>query len=83
MSFEAQALPEDHPAVPQLDQLFGEHTYFVDDAGLHIVEPTGPADSGNEQGMVVKLASWSDTNRTSLAPHPPEPTGTVVVLEAA
>jgi len=74
---------EDHPAVPQLDELFGQHTYFVDDSGLHIVEPTGETDSGKQQGVVVKLASWSDAKRTSLAPHPPEPTDVIVVLEAA
>ena len=28
--FEAQAIPDDHPAVPQLNELFGEHTFFVD-----------------------------------------------------
>jgi len=28
--FEALPLPESHPAVPQFDQLFGEHTYFLD-----------------------------------------------------
>jgi hypothetical protein len=81
--FEAQALPDNHPVVPQLNQLFGEHTYFLDAGGLHIVEPVRAADSGKQQGVVVKLASWSDANRTSLAPHPPESTNLLVVLEAA
>jgi hypothetical protein len=81
--FQAQPLPDDHPVVPQLDQIFGEHTYFVDEAGLHVVEPTDATDSGKRQGMVVKLASWSDAKRTSLAPHPPQPTDVIVVLEAA
>jgi hypothetical protein len=30
----------------------------------------------------VKLASWSDPNRTSLVPHEPEPTEVVVDLGA-
>jgi hypothetical protein len=81
--FEAQALPESHPAVPQLNQLFGEHTYFLDGNGLHIVEPAQAADSDGQRGVVIKLASWSDSSRTSLAPHPPEPTDLVVVLKAA
>jgi hypothetical protein len=50
---------------------------------LHIVEPTQATDSGKQQGMVIKLASWSDESRTSLAPHRPESTDVVVVLEAA
>jgi hypothetical protein len=81
--FEAQALPENHPAVAQLNQLFGEHTYFLDGNGLHIVEPAEATDADAEKGVVVKLASWSDSSRTSLAPHPPESTDVVVVLKAA
>jgi hypothetical protein len=81
--FEAEPLPDNHPAVAQLNQIFGDHTYFLDGTGLHIVEPVQPTDSGSQQGVVVKLASWSDESRTSLAPHAPEPTDMVVELEAA
>jgi len=81
--FEAEPLPENHPAVAQLNQIFGDHTYFLDGTGLHIVELTEAKDSGSQQGVVVKLASWSDESRTSLAPHPPEPTNTVIELKAA
>ena len=81
--FEAQALPENHPAVAQLNQLFGDHTYFLDGDGLHIVEPTEPTDSGTQKGVVIKLASWSDASRTSLAPHAPEASDRVIELEAA
>ena len=41
--FEAQAIPDDHPVVPQLNSLFGEHTFFLDSHGLNIVEPAGEA----------------------------------------
>ena len=27
--FEAEPIPENHPMVPQLNEVFGEHTYFV------------------------------------------------------
>jgi hypothetical protein len=37
--FEARALPDNHPAVAQLHQLFGDHTFYLDRSGLHIVEP--------------------------------------------
>ena len=33
------------------------------------------------RGQVVSLADWSDATLTSLKPHAPEPTGTVVVFE--
>ena len=26
--FEAQAIPDNHPVVPQLNSLFGDHTFF-------------------------------------------------------
>lgn len=78
--FEAQAIPENHPAVPQLNHLFGDHTFFLDSSGLSIVEPADTTQTGAPAGKVVKLASWSDASRTSLAPHPPEATDTVVVL---
>jgi len=37
--FEAQAIPEDHPLLPRLNELFGDHTFFIDSDGLNIVEP--------------------------------------------
>ena len=42
--FEAQAVPESHPVLTRLNELFGDHTFFVDSDGLSIVEPIdGPA----------------------------------------
>jgi hypothetical protein len=81
--FEADPLPEDHPAVAQLNQIFGDHTYFLDLTGLHVVESTEKTNSGSQQAVVIKLASWSDESRTSLAPHPPEPTNMIIDLKAA
>jgi hypothetical protein len=78
--FEALVLPEDHPAVPQLHDLFGEHTFFLDRNGLHIVEPAGATPAGAPTGKVVRLASWTDSEQTSLATHEPRPTDVVIVL---
>lgn len=81
--FDAQAIPENHPVVHQLNSLFGDHTFFLDAHGLNIVEPTGTTDTGAQTAQVVKLAGWSDGERTSLAPHEPEVTEVMVVLEPA
>ena len=35
--FEAQAIPENHPAVTQLNDLFGEHTFFLNGSGLNVL----------------------------------------------
>lgn len=76
----AQALPEDHPMMAELIPLFGHHTYFLDREGLEIVEKTGDLPDGTTTASIVKLASWADMNRTTLAPHAPQPTDTLVRL---
>jgi len=82
--FPARPIPDNHPAATQLEQLFGEHTFFLDPDGLHIVEVAGSAaDNGRETCKVVKLASWHDENRTSLAPHAPEEIDVLIELDSA
>jgi hypothetical protein len=78
--FEAEAIPDDHPAVPQLRGLFGDHTFFLDGNGLNIVEPAEPSQEGVQAGKVVNLASWNDGDPPKLAPHEPELTEVVIVL---
>ena len=76
--FEAQVIPDDHPVVPKLNELFGDHTFFLSSEGLNVVEPN---EMGARAATVVNLASWTDAHLTSLAPHEPEPTETIVMLE--
>ncbi len=78
--FEAHVIPEDHPLVPKLNELFGDHTFFLDGKGLNVVEPNESVHAGAPAGTVVNLANWSDAEWTSLTPHEPEPTEVVVVL---
>jgi hypothetical protein len=69
--------------VPELNGLFGDHTFFLDNDGLHIVEPSQQEEEGAPVGRVIKLASWTDREHTTLATHPPEPTGVMVDLSKA
>ena len=48
--FEAEPIPEDHPMVPQLNEMFGEHTYFVNSDG-----PAGSGLAGVVSAKVVNL----------------------------
>jgi hypothetical protein len=80
---EAVVLPDNHPALPKLTDAFGEHSFFLDNSGLMIVEPAETDDSGPRKGKVVKLAAWSNPERTSLAPHPPQMTEILIVLDEA
>ena len=78
--FDAQQIPDDHPMVAQLHDLFGDHTFFLDSNGLNVVEPAETSKPGLATGKVVNLADWSDDKLTTLAPHPPEETDVVIVL---
>ncbi|HTP83014.1 MAG TPA: hypothetical protein VMQ11_08720 [Alphaproteobacteria bacterium] len=75
----AQPVPADHPIVMQLTRIYGDHTFFLDGEGLEIVEATRP-DGADNAACVVKLASWTDDDRTRLAPHEPQTTDVVVML---
>lgn len=79
-SIQARAVPENHPAIPQLTKVFGDHTFFLDNDGLSVVEPMESAQENAQTVQLVKLAHWQDTTRTSLAPHEPQPTDIVVML---
>lgn len=69
-----QAVPESHPTTPELKNLFGDHTFFLDTGGLHIVEPTEQPQTEGQTANVVRLASWASEQRNSLLPHEPQPT---------
>ena len=80
--FEAEAIPTDHPVIPQLQKLFGDHTYFLDSGGLNIVEPIEAETDQRDGplGVVVNVANWVDTTASSLQPHAPESTELMVTL---
>jgi len=79
--FDAEVLPDNHPAVPQLNNIFGDHTFFLDTRGLKVLEPAGLPEMETQSGEIVSLADWSDATLTSLRPHEPEMTGVMVMLE--
>jgi hypothetical protein len=76
----AEVLADDHPAIAQLIKMFGDHTFFLDEDGLKILEPGEVPEMELRSGEVVSLAGWSDATLTGLRPHEPEPTGTTVVF---
>ena len=78
--FEGQAIPDDHPMVSKLSELFGDHTFFLDSNGLNIVELADFPRTGPQTARVVNIADWSDEERTSLSLHEPEPTDAIIEL---
>jgi hypothetical protein len=81
--FEAEAVPEASPLVPELSRVFGEHTFFLGRDGLHIVDPIEHDEADLPAGRIVKIASWTDSDRTALAAHDPEFTDVIVALDHA
>ena len=78
--FRAQVLAEDHPAVAQFCEMFGQHTFFLDNRGLYVLELLEVPGMVAENGEIVSLANWSDADFTKLTTHQPEPTGVVIHL---
>jgi hypothetical protein len=81
--FDARVIPDNHPVVPQLNRMFGEHTFFLDGNGLNIVEPAESAPGMGHPVKVVNVANWDDADRSTLTPHEPLPTEVVVELAPA
>ncbi len=77
---EARAIPDTHPVMSELTDLFGDHTFFVDGQGLNIVEPANA--DGQQTAQVISLADWADASCTRLVPHEPKPTGIAIDLAA-
>jgi hypothetical protein len=79
--FSAQVLAEDHPAVVQFRQLFGQHTFFLDSRGLHVLELLETPGKEAQDGEMISIADWSDADLMKLTTHQPEPTGVVIRLK--
>src|SRR5438046_621980 len=66
---DAKALPDNHPAIPQLIGMFGEHTFFLDENGLNIVEPLESSQAEAKAAKLVNVASWDNSDPPNLTPH--------------
>ncbi len=73
-------IPKNHPSLPELRDGFGDHTFYLDSDGLHIWELT---EAAGEEGQVihaVRVASWTNEEKTSLSPHEPQSSEAIVKL---
>ena len=76
---DAEVIPDDHPSLPKLREVFGDHTFFIDDNGLTIIQPL---DQHRQTGGLVKLARWDDADPSYLVAHTPEETDILIKLES-
>ena len=73
-------LPADIPFMPQLVEAFGDHTFYLSDQGLIVWEWLDGPEAEGLPVVAVKLAGWSDADKTSLSPQAPEVTEMVLSL---
>ena len=76
----ANPVSDDDPAVSQLVEAFGDHTFYLQEDGLHLLEPHAVRAGGRLVAIMVRLARWSTEDATSLVPHEPDPTDVYVDL---
>ena len=79
----ADPVPDNHQAITDLRNVFGDHTFYVAPDGLCVWEEAGHADTGGQVAEAMVVASWADEEKTQLQPHDPKPTAIVVKLDAA
>ena len=79
--FNARVIAEDNPTIAELNDLFGDHTFFLDARGLNVLELIQLPQMEPHSGEVINIADWSDATLTKLRTHRPEPTGIVIRLK--
>jgi hypothetical protein len=67
----ARVVPQEHPSLAELESHFGEHTFFLDDEGLHVWRRPSDSESESSKLVGIRLATWSDEKRAALVPHEP------------
>lgn len=76
----ANPIPEEDPAMGQLKEAIGDHTFYVDQHGLLVLEDTDDA-PGDNQLEIVRVGQWADEQRSTMGVVPPQPTGQVLDLD--
>ena len=76
---DVEVVPDDHPSLTKLKEVFGDHTFFVDGSGLKIIQPL---DQHRQTGGLVKIARWDDADPPHLVAHTPEETDVLIKLDS-
>lgn len=82
----AEPLTDAAPALGDLIDAYGDHTFYLARDGLIIWEfvgPDGASGTGEHPAVAVLLAGWNDDSRTHLVPQEPRVTDIFVPLSRA
>lgn len=74
-------IPDDNPASAALTEVFGTHTFYADQEGLHVLEPVVAEDQDGNQAEVIQIAEWTTDAKDELQPIEPQRSGSVLSLE--
>ena len=76
-------IPHDNPANEALVNVFGEHTFYADQNGLHVLETVAVEETTDgEHAEVIQIAEWANEDKSELQPIEPRRTGAVFGLDA-
>lgn len=67
-----EPIPADHGFAADLAQRFGDHTFYLGNGGLYILEPFGLPVPDAEPAVFVRVAAWVDSSHSQLKTIPPE-----------
>lgn len=82
----AEPLTNAAPALGDLVEAYGDHTFYLARDGLIIwefVELDGANGAAKHPAMAILLAGWDDDSRTHLVPQDPRATDILVPLTPA
>lgn len=74
-SIGAEPVSDDHPAMTQLVEVFGEHSFYVDTNGLSIFATEEEVEEIEGTPRLTLIAAWADEKKTALQPVQPTDMG--------
>lgn len=78
----ANPIPAEDPATEKLSEVVGDHTFYVDQQGLVVLESPEAAATPDETLEIVRVGTWVEGEQQQLALTPPQRTGQVLDLSA-
>ncbi len=75
-------ITDDEPVVSQLSEVFGDHSFYLQEDGLHMLTLHAELEGGAQVANLVHVAQWSTDEAGSLVPREPDPTDIYVDLLA-
>lgn len=77
---QAEPMPGDHPALPHLKTYIGDHTFYIGSEGIFIWEYADGDGEEDERINALRVASWADPGKRTVAMHKPQMTETAIRL---